>query len=209
MIPRLKKFHKEQAVPALMKRFGYTNINQVPTIKRIILNVGTGDPATNPGLSEDAAKTLTLITGQKAVLTKAKKAISNFKVKEGQAVGCKVSLSGIQMWEFLDRLVSLAIPRIRDFRGLSRRSMDGRGNYTLGLKEHIIFHEIDHDKIKKMHGMDISIVTNAGNDAKGLGLFEELGMPFRKVKEDDKNIEKKVKKEHKADAAPEQEKGGN
>ncbi len=208
MVPRLKKFHKEQAVPALLKRFGYKNIHQVPTIKRIIINVGTGDPATNPGLSEDAAKTLTLITGQKSVITKAKKAISNFKVKEGQAVGCKVSLSGNNMWEFLDRFISLAVPRIRDFRGLSRKSMDGRGNYTIGLKEQIVFHEIDHDKIKKLHGMDISIVTSARNDVEGLGLLQELGMPFRKEK-DVEDEAKKAKKETKSAVKPEQEKGGN
>jgi large subunit ribosomal protein L5 len=207
MIPRLKKTYSEQAVPALMKRQGYKNIHQVPCLKRITLNVGTGDPVANPGLAEDAVKTLTMITGQKAVITRARTAISNFKVKEGQAVGCMVSLSGARMWEFLDRFISLTVPRIRDFRGFSRRSMDGRGNYNIGLKEQIVFHEIDHDKIKKLHGMDISIVTDAGNDAQGLALLEELGLPFRKEKEEEK---KKVKKkEHKSEAKPAQEEGGN
>jgi large subunit ribosomal protein L5 len=208
MVSRLKKSYSEQTVPALMKRYNYKNIHQVPRLKRIVINVGTGDPATNPGLSEDAAKALTLITGQKAVITKAKKAISNFKVKEGQAVGCKVSLSSGRMWEFLDRFISLTVPRIRDFRGFSRRSMDGRGNYTIGLREQIVFHEIDHDKIKKLHGMDISIVTSAKSDEEGLALLEEMGMPFRKEKEEEKK-KKLKKKEHKTVAKPAQEEGGN
>lgn len=182
MVPRLKTFHKEKVVPALMQRFKYRSVMQVPTIKRIVLNVGVGDPQSNPGVLEDAQKTLSMITGQKAVITKAKKAISNFKIKENQNIGCKVSLSGIKMWEFFDRFVTLAVPRIRDFRGLPRRSMDGRGNYSLGLKEQIVFHEIDADKIKKLHGMDIAIVTSAKTDAEGLALLEELGLPFRKEK---------------------------
>ncbi|MFH0920318.1 MAG: 50S ribosomal protein L5 [Fibrobacterota bacterium] len=180
---RLKIQYKEKVLPALMERLGYKNVHQVPTLKRIVLNVGVGDTASNPGVLEDAVKTLTLITGQKAVPTKAKKAISNFKIRQGMAIGCRVSLSGARMWEFFDRFVTMAVPRIRDFRGLSRKSMDGRGNFTLGLKEQIIFHEIDHDKIKKLHGMDITIVTSAKNDADGLALLEELGMPFRKEKE--------------------------
>jgi len=183
MIPRSKTLHREKAAPALMKRFQFRNVHQVPTLKRICINVGVGDASENSGVLEDAVKTLSSITRQKAVVTKSKKAISNFKVKEGQAIGCRVSLSGNRMWEFFDRFVTLAIPRIRDFRGLSRRSMDGRGNYTLGLKEQIVFHEIDNDKIKRIHGMDITIVTSARTDAEGLALLEEMGMPFRKEKD--------------------------
>lgn len=179
---RLKNQYKEKVVPALMKRFGYKNIHQVPRLRRIYLNAGVGDPATNPGLMEDAVKTLSAITGQKAVPTRAKTAISNFKIKLGMPIGVRVSLSGDKMWEFFDRLVNLAIPRIRDFRGLSRKSMDGRGNFTVGLKEQIIFHEIHQDKIKKLHGMDITMVTSANTDSEGLALLEELGMPFRKEK---------------------------
>lgn len=179
---RIKTQFREKVVPALMRRFSYKNINQVPRLKRIILNVGVGDTAGNPGMLDDAVKTLTLIAGQKAVPTKAKKAISNFKIKENMPIGCKVSLSGDRMWEFFDRLVSTAIPRIRDFRGLSRKSMDGRGNFSLGIKEQIIFHEIDQDKIKKIHGLDLTIVTSAKTNDEGCALLEELGMPFRKDK---------------------------
>ncbi len=182
MVPRLKTRYKEKVVPALMKRLGYSNPMQVPTVHRVILNVGVGEHQANPGMLEDAQKTLTLISGQKAVVTKSKKAISNFKIKEGQGIGCKVSLSGVRMWEFLDRFMTLAIPRIRDFRGLSKKSMDGRGNFSMGLKEQIVFHEIDHDKVKKLHGMDITIVTTADTDDIGLALLEELGLPFRKDK---------------------------
>jgi len=182
MVPRLKTYYKDKVVPALMKRAGYSNVMQVPVIQRVVLNVGVGEPQANPGLLEDAQKTLTMITGQKAVVTKAKKAISNFKIKENQSIGCRVSLSGVQMWEFLDRFITLAIPRIRDFRGLNRRSMDGQGNFSMGLKEQIVFHEIDHDKIKKLHGMDITIVTSANTNEEGLMLLEELGLPFRKEK---------------------------
>jgi|SRR3989339_1055888 len=205
---RLKKSYKEKVVPALMARLGAKNVHQVPTLKRIVVNVGVGDTASNPGVLEDAVKTLTLITGQKAVPTKAKKAISNFKIRQGMAIGCRVSLSGDRMWEFFDRFVTLAIPRIRDFRGLSKKSMDGRGNFTLGLKEQIIFHEIDHDKIKKLHGMDITIVTSAKTDAHGLALLEELGMPFRKDKEKSEKDEKKEKRE-KREEREKGEKGGN
>ena len=205
---RLKKSYKEKVVPALMARLGAKNVHQVPTLKRIVVNVGVGDTASNPGVLEDAVKTLTLITGQKAVPTKAKKAISNFTIRQGMAIGCRVSLSGDRMWEFFDRFVTLAIPRIRDFRGLSKKSMDGRGNFTLGLKEQIIFHEIDHDKIKKLHGMDITIVTSAKTDAHGLALLEELGMPFRKDKEKSEKDEKKEKRE-KREEREKGEKGGN
>ncbi len=174
-----------------MQKIQYKNVHQVPTIKRIILNVGTGEPSANPGLHEDALKTLSLITGQKAVPTKAKKAISNFKIRLGQPIGCRVSLTGDRMWEFLDRFINLAVPRIRDFRGLSRRGMDGRGNFTLGLKEQIIFHEVDPDKIKKLHGMNITVCTSAPTDNEGIELLGALGMPFRKEKE---NLDKKKKR---------------
>jgi len=176
---RLKKQFKEQVLPELMKELSYKNPHQVPNLRKVVVNVGLGDAIGNPGIMEDALNTLSQITGQKAVSTRAKQAISNFKVREGAAIGAKVTLSGIRMWEFFDRLVSLAIPRIRDFRGLSPKGMDGSGNYTFGIKEQIIFHEINHDKIKKIHGMDITIVTSAKTDKEGLALLKALGVPFR------------------------------
>lgn len=176
---RLKEIYKEKIVPNLMKEFSFKNVNQVPGLKSIVLNVGVGEASQNSAFLEDAQKTLTKITGQKAILTIAKKAISNFKLRENMAIGTKVTLNGNRMWEFLDRLINITLPRVRDFRGLSKKSFDGQGNYSIGIKEQIIFQEIDRDKIKKIHGLTITLVTSAEQDDHARGLLKELGMPFR------------------------------
>ncbi|NLP01284.1 MAG: 50S ribosomal protein L5 [Fibrobacter sp.] len=163
-----------------MKRFNYKNVMQVPRLEKIVLNMGVGDAVADAKLIDEAVMTLREITGQKPVVTKARKAISNFKLRENMPIGCKVTLRQDRMWEFFDRLVSITIPRIRDFRGLSRKSFDGRGNYTMGVKEQIVFLEIDRDKISKISGMDICICTSAENNDEGMALLEEMGMPFRK-----------------------------
>ncbi|MBN1130654.1 MAG: 50S ribosomal protein L5 [Chitinispirillaceae bacterium] len=180
MTPRLLIRYKEKVVPALKQRFSYTNIMQVPAIQKIVINICMGAATTDAKLLDEAVNCVRDISGQKPVVTKAKKAISNFKLRENAAIGCKTTLRGRKMWEFFDRLVSIAIPRIRDFRGLSRKSFDGQGNYTLGIKEQIVFLEIDRDKVSRISGMDITICTSARNNEEGLALLEELGMPFRK-----------------------------
>ncbi|HAJ79384.1 MAG TPA: 50S ribosomal protein L5, partial [Fibrobacteres bacterium] len=172
--------YTEKVVPALKERFGYKNIMQVPRIEKIVINIGMGAANGDAKLLDEAVTWVRDISGQKPVVTRAKKAISNFKLRENAAIGCKTTLRGRKMWEFFDRLISIAIPRIRDFRGLSRKSFDGRGNYTLGIKEQIVFLEIDRDKASRVSGMDISICTSASNNDEGLALLEELGMPFRK-----------------------------
>lgn len=179
-MPRMwEKYHK-QAVPGLMKRYGYKNAMQVPKLEKIVLNMGVGGATQDAKMIDEAVACLRDITGQKPVVTRAKKAISNFKLRENMPIGCKVTLRSKRMWEFLDRLISITIPRIRDFRGLPRRSFDGFGNYTLGIKEQIVFLEIDRDKVSKITGMDICICTTAKNNEEGFALLEELGMPFRK-----------------------------
>jgi large subunit ribosomal protein L5 len=178
--PRLKEKYFKTVVPALMKRFNYKNVMQVPRLEKIVLNMGVGDAVSDSKLIDEAVMTLREISGQKPVVTRARKAISNFKLRENMPIGCKVTLRQDRMWEFFDRLVSITIPRIRDFRGLSRKSFDGRGNYTMGVKEQIVFLEIDRDKISKISGMDICICTSAENNDEGMALLEEMGMPFRK-----------------------------
>ena len=178
--PRLIKRYTETVVPAMKNRFGYKNIMQVPRIEKVVINIGMGAATGDAKLLDEAVTWVRDISGQKPVVTRAKKAISNFKLRQNAAIGCKTTLRGRKMWEFLDRLISIAIPRIRDFRGLSRKSFDGRGNYTLGIKEQIVFLEVDRDKISQVSGMDITICTSAWNDEEGLALLEELGMPFRK-----------------------------
>ncbi|MCB2200106.1 50S ribosomal protein L5 [bacterium] len=168
------------AVPALNKRFGFKNPMEVPHLEKVILNVGMGDAHADQKLLESVLDELTIITGQKPVVTRARKSISNFKLREGMQVGARVTLRRAKMWEFVDKLFSLAAPRIRDFRGLPDRSFDGRGNYSLGIKEQIVFPEIDYDKVVKIHGMDITFVTSAKNDEEAKALLEELGCPFRK-----------------------------
>lgn len=178
--PRMRVKYDKEVVPALMKRFGFKNVNQVPKLDKIVINMGVGDAVSDAKLIDEAVNCLRDISGQKPVVTRAKKAISNFKLRENLPIGVKVTLRGVRMWEFFDRLVAITIPRIRDFRGLSRRSFDGFGNYTMGLKEQIVFLEIDRDKVSKISGMDICINTTAANNEEGFGLLEELGMPFRK-----------------------------
>ena len=177
--PRLKQRYADTARPRLQREFGLGNPHEIPTLTKVVLNVGMGSAAKNPKELEAAAEELALITGQKPVLTRAKKAIANFGLRAGMPVGCTVTLRGARMWEFLDRFINVTVPRIRDFRGLPTKSFDGRGNYTLGIKEQMIFPEIDYDKVEKIHGMDITFVTSAGRDDTAQALLRELGMPFR------------------------------
>ena len=177
--PRLQVFYEKTARGRLAKQFGFKNPHQVPRITKIVLNIGLGEGAKNPRLIDSAAEELAIITGQKAVITKAKKAIANFGLRVGLPVGCSVTLRGARMYEFLDRFIHLTVPRIRDFRGLPNKSFDGRGNYTFGFKEQSMFAEIDFDKIEHVHGMDITLVTNAGRDDLAMALLREFGWPFK------------------------------
>jgi len=177
---RLKEAYLKQVVPALTKEFGYTNRMAVPKIEKISLNVGMGEATQNAKLIEGAVTELTAIAGQKPVVTKARKSIAAFKLRENMPIGCAVTLRGDRMYEFLDRLVNVALPRVRDFRGVSSKSFDGRGNYTLGLKDQLIFPEIDYNKVEKTKGMNICITTTAKTDAEGMSLLRQLGMPFSK-----------------------------
>jgi large subunit ribosomal protein L5 len=177
--PRLQEYYEKTIRSRLAKEFGLTNPNQVPRLVKMVLNVGMGDAGKNPKQLEAAVEELGLITGQKAVVTRAKKAIANFGLRAGVPVGATVTLRGARMYEFLDRFINLAVPRIRDFRGLPNRSFDGRGNYTFGIKEQMIFPEIDFDRVEKIHGMDITLVTSADRDDLAMGLLRELGWPFR------------------------------
>jgi large subunit ribosomal protein L5 len=176
---RLWDFYEQQVRGKLQQQFGLKNVHQIPKLKKIVLNVGMGDAPKNPKGLEAAVAELAAITGQHPVVTRAKKAIANFNLREGQAIGCAVTLRGGRMFEFLDRFISVAVPRMRDFRGLPTKSFDGRGNYTLGIKEQMIFPEIDYDKVERIHGMDITFVTSAGRDDAALALLKALGMPFR------------------------------
>ena len=178
--PNVRRLYKEKAVPEMMKKFGYKNINQVPRFEKIVVNMGVGEAQSDAKILEAAVKDMTAITGQAPVVSKARKSIAGFKLREGVPVGCFVTLRGERMWEFFDRLVNVAVPRIRDFRGLSQKSFDGRGNYSFGVREQIIFPEIDYDKILKILGMDITIVTSAGTDEEARELMTLLGMPLRK-----------------------------
>src|SRR5574344_995084 len=175
----IKKYH-DQVVPTLIKKFGYTSIMQAPKLEKIVINIGVGDATQNAKALEDSVAELATITGQHPVTTKAKKSIATFKVRQGQGIGCKVTLRGLRMYEFFDKLVSIALPRVRDFRGVSKNAFDGPGNYTLGVKEQLIFPEIDYDKVSKIRGMDIVIVTTANSDEEAYSLLELMGMPFRK-----------------------------
>jgi large subunit ribosomal protein L5 len=181
--PRLQEHYKKNVIPELMKRFHYKNIMQVPRLEKISINVGVGEATQDAKLVDVIAKDLEIIVGQKVVQTKSKKAISNFKLRAGMPIGARVTLRKNKMYEFLDRFISVAVPRIRDFRGLSDKSFDGRGNYTVGVKEHIIFPEIDVDKVTKLFGMDISIVTTANTDEEAYELLKGFGLPFVKRQE--------------------------
>jgi len=180
-IPRLKKRYREEIVPELLKEFAFGNVMQVPTVSKVIVNMGVGEAARDSKLIEGAIRDLSDITGQKPLVTRARKSIAQFKLREGQPIGAHVTLRNDRMWEFLDRLLSVALPRIRDFRGLSPKQFDGRGNYTFGLNEQSMFHEIDQDKIDRVRGMDITIVTTAMNDDEGRALLRLLGFPFKEA----------------------------
>ncbi|MGC2997578.1 50S ribosomal protein L5 [Streptomyces sp. G35A] len=179
--PRLKTKYREEIAGKLREQFSYENVMQVPGLVKIVVNMGVGDAARDSKLIEGAIRDLTTITGQKPAVTKARKSIAQFKLREGQPIGAHVTLRGDRMWEFLDRTLSLALPRIRDFRGLSPKQFDGRGNYTFGLTEQVMFHEIDQDKIDRVRGMDITVVTTATNDEEGRALLRHLGFPFKEA----------------------------
>jgi large subunit ribosomal protein L5 len=178
-IPRLKETYRSKIVPELTKEFGFKNQSLVPGLVKIVVNMGVGDAAKDSKLIDGAVRDLTAITGQKPVVTKARKSIAQFKLREGMPIGAHVTLRGDRMWEFLDRLLSTALPRIRDFRGLSAKQFDGNGNYTFGLTEQSMFHEIDQDKIDRVRGMDVTVVTTAANDDEGRALLRQLGFPFK------------------------------
>ena len=178
MSSRLKEFYQNEVVPALTKKFGYTNVMQVPKLDKIVVNMGVGEAKENAKLLESAMKDLEIITGQKPIMTTAKKSIANFKIREGMKIGCKVTLRGDRMYEFLDRLVNLSLPRVRDFRGVNPNSFDGRGNYALGIREQLIFPEIEYDKVEKIRGMEMIFVTTARTDEEARELLRLLGMPF-------------------------------
>ena len=178
-MPRLKSRYREQIKPALLEQFSYGNVMQVPGVIKVVVNMGVGDAARDSKLIEGAVRDLTAITGQKPVVTKARKSIAQFKLREGMPIGAHTTLRGDRMWEFLDRLVTVALPRIRDFRGLSPKQFDGRGNYTFGLTEQSMFHEIDQDKTDRVRGMDITVVTTAATDDEGRALLKALGFPFK------------------------------
>jgi large subunit ribosomal protein L5 len=179
MVPRLLERYRRDIRDRLSKEFGYTNVHQVPTVQKVVLNVGLGEATQNAKLLERAAEELALIAGQKPLIRKARKSVANFKLREGQAIGAMVTLRGERMWEFLDRLMSVALPRVRDFRGTSPKAFDGRGNYTLGIREQIIFPEVDYDKVERVTGLNVTVCTTARNDAEGKALLAHLGMPFR------------------------------
>lgn len=175
----MQERYRTEVVPALMKQFGYQNIMQVPKIEKVVVNMGVGDAIQNPKALDNAVAELAQITGQRPVVTKAKRSIAAFKVRTGMKIGCKVTLRGERMYSFLDRLVNIALPRVRDFRGVGAKAFDGRGNYTLGIKEQLIFPEINYEKVEKIRGMDVIIVTTARTDEEGRGLLAAMGMPFR------------------------------
>ena len=176
----LEQKYKETVKPALMKQFEYSSVMEIPKLEKVVLNMGVGDAIQNPKVLEEAVEEMTQIAGQKPVITKAKKSIANFKLREGMAIGCNVTLRGERMYDFLDKLMNVSLPRVRDFRGVSTTAFDGRGNYTLGIKEQLIFPEIDFDKVNKVRGLDIVIVTSAKTNKEAYALLEQLGMPFAK-----------------------------
>jgi len=177
---RLQEKYNVSVVPALVEKFNYASVMQAPTLEKIVVNMGVGDAITNTKALDDAVNEMTQLTGQKPIITKAKKSIANFKLREGMPIGCKVTLRGPRMFEFLDKLVSITLPRVRDFQGVSNKAFDGRGNYTLGVKEQLIFPEINYDKVNRVRGMDIVIVTTAKTDLEAKELLSQLGMPFKK-----------------------------
>ena len=179
MTPRLLERYRSEIVPKLSQEFGFKNVHQVPRLEKVVVNMGVGKATQNAKLVEKAAEELAAITGQKAAIRRARKSIANFKLRQGQAVGCTVTLRGARMWEFFDRLVNVSLPRVRDFKGVSVKAFDGRGNYSLGIREQIIFPEIDYDSVENITGLNVTVVTSARNDAEGKALLAHLGMPFR------------------------------
>ena len=179
MTPRLLERYRSEVVPKLAQEFGFKNVHQVPRLEKVVVNMGVGKATQNGKLIEKAAEELAAITGQKAAVRRARKSIANFKLRQGQAVGCTVTLRGTRMWEFFDRLVNVSLPRVRDFKGVSAKGFDGRGNYSLGIREQIIFPEIDYDSVENITGLNVTVVTSARNDAEGKALLAHLGMPFR------------------------------
>ena len=179
MTPRLQEKYKNEVVQAMVEKFGYKNIMEVPKLEKIVINMGVGEAKDNQKILESAVNDLTLISGQKPILTRAKKSVANFKIRENMALGCKVTLRGAKMFEFADKLMSIALPRVRDFRGVSDRAFDGRGNYSLGIKEQLIFPEIEYDKVDKIRGMDIIFATTAKTDEEAKELLKLMGMPFK------------------------------
>ncbi len=179
MTPRLLERYRSEIVPKLSQEFGFKNVHQVPRLEKVVVNMGVGKATQNAKLIEKAAEELAAITGQKAAVRKARKSIANFKLRQGQAVGCTVTLRGERMWEFFDRLVNVSLPRVRDFKGVSAKAFDGRGNFSLGIREQIIFPEIDYDSVENITGLNVTVVTSARNDAEGKALLAHLGMPFR------------------------------
>ena len=177
---RLKEKYRANIIPALVEKFNYTSVMQAPRISKIVINIGVGDAVQNPKVLDDAVNELTQITGQKPLITRAKKSIATFKLREGMPIGCKVTLRGERMYDFFDKLVTIALPRVRDFRGVNPKGFDGRGNYTLGVKEQLIFPEINYDKVSKIRGMDIVIVTTAQTDQEAFELLKQFGMPFKR-----------------------------
>jgi large subunit ribosomal protein L5 len=179
MVPRLLDRYRGEIATKLREEFGYRNVHQIPRLEKIVVNMGIGEAAANPKLLEKAAEELAVITGQKPSIRKARKSIANFKLRAGQAIGCTATLRGVRMWEFFDRLVSISLPRVRDFKGVSPKAFDGRGNYSLGIREQIIFPEVDYDKVENITGLNVTVCTTATNDAEGKALLTHLGMPFR------------------------------
>ena len=179
MTPRILERYRSDVQGRLRQEFGYRNVHQVPKLEKIVVNMGVGEATQNAKLVEKAAEELAVITGQKAVIRKARKSVANFKLRQGQAIGCTVTLRGHRMYEFYDRLVSVSLPRVRDFKGVSPKAFDGRGNYSLGIREQIIFPEVDYDKVEKITGLNVTVCTTARNDAEGKALLTQLGMPFR------------------------------
>jgi large subunit ribosomal protein L5 len=179
MPPRLLERYRSEVVPRLRAEFGYSNAHEVPGLEKVVVNVGLGEATQNPKLLEKAAEELAVITGQRPIIRKARKSIANFKLRAGQNVGCMVTLRGDRMWEFLDRLLNVALPRVRDFKGVSPKAFDGRGNYTFGIREQIIFPEVDYDSVERITGMNVTVCTTARTDAEGKALLAQIGVPFR------------------------------
>jgi large subunit ribosomal protein L5 len=179
MRPRMLEQYDKETAPKLMEEFGFQNVHQVPGLTKIVVNIGLGEAAGNPKLLDKASEELAAVTGQKPSIRRARKSVANFKLRQGQAIGCMVTLRGQRMWEFLDRLLSVSLPRVRDFKGLSPKAFDGRGNYSLGIREQIIFPEVDYDSVERISGMNVTMCTTAKNDAEGKALLGHLGVPFR------------------------------